>query len=199
MTLSDMLRLIRRQIVWLVLGGLIGLAVAFAVAMASPKTYQAHTSLYFTTRDATDAASLSQGADYIQTQIRSYPLLATAPDVLAGVSKETGIAAGELPGRVSTSVPTDSAVLDITASAERPEEAATLATAVAKHVSAEIQRVETRPGQQQSPIRATTVVAASTPSAPVAPNVPVHLIVGLAIGLLCGFLVAVARELSRRS
>lgn len=199
MSLSDLISLLRRQIVPVVGGVLLGLALAFTAAMTVPKTYEAHTTLYFTAVDARDAAALSQGAQFVQSQIRSYPLLVTSPEVLTAVAREVGGQESDLAHRVTSEVPTDSTLLAITASGESPEAAATLADSFARHFTTQIQRIETRPGARQSPIRATTVVPATAPSKAVAPDVRIYLILGAGAGLLLGLLIAVAREFLRRS
>ncbi|WP_226345645.1 YveK family protein [Agilicoccus flavus] len=198
MSLTDLVRIVRRRIVWVIGVTLLGALAGLAAASLLPKTYEAHTSLYVTSTDSRDAAALSQGAEYVQSQIRSYPLIVTAPAVLAAVSRDTGVPPAELASQVSAAVPTDSAVLDITTTARDAEAAATTASSFARNFGAEIQRIETRAGGQ-SPIRVSTIQPATPPTSPVAPNVRIYLLIGLMLGLVLGLLAAVVRDLMSRS
>lgn len=197
MSLTELTRIVRRRLGWVMAATLLGALIALAAAMLLPKTYQAHTSLYVTSTDSRDAAALSQGAQYVQSQIRSYPLLVTAPAVLQAVAKDTGIPEGDLASQVSADVPTDSAVLNITTTGHDPAVTAAVAASFARNFGVQIQGIETRTGQQ-SPIRVSTVQPATPPTSAIAPNLRIYLLIGLGLGLALGLLAAVVRELMSR-
>lgn len=198
MTLRDLAGIFRRRLVWVVAITVLGGVLGFVATLVVPKTYEAHTTLYFTATDNRDAAALSQGAQYVQSQIRSYPLLITAPAVLEPVSEDTGLAPDAVEAAVSASVPTDSALLDITTTSPDPDQAAALANSFATRFSAQIQQLETRPGERSSPIRVSTVAPASAPESPAQPSVSRYLLIGLVGGLILGALAAVIRDLLAR-
>ncbi len=199
MNLTDVLGVLRRRWATVAGGLLLGLLVAGLALWLLPKTYESSTSLYVTATDDSDASALSQGATYVQNQIRSYPMLVTSPSVMQAVAAETGLGTpGELAGQVTAQVPTDSAILAISATGEDPQSAAVLASSVARHFGTEIIELEKRPGQEASPVRLTVVQPASPPDQAAEPSASILLVLGAAGGLLVGFILAIVRESTAR-
>lgn len=198
MSVTEMLQVLRRGWLWVLAGLVLGGLVALAAFLATPKAYQSQTTLYVTATDSGNAAALSQGASYVQSQIRSYPMLVTAPTVLERVAADTGVAASDLADSVTAEVPADSSLLTITATADDPQRAVAIAGSLGRHSGEQIQKLETRPGAA-SPIRITAVAAPVAPSAPAGPSLKTYLPLGLVLGTLLGFVgVAVRHVASRR-
>lgn len=199
MSFGDILGTLRRRYLWLLVLTVLGGGLGWGVARATPKTFEATTVLFITATDDRNAAALSQGAEYVQNQIRSYPMMLLSPAVLQGVQRDTGLGLdGSLYSRVAAQVPTDSSLLNITVAAGEPGEAAILARAFAKNFSSQIAALETRAGSRTSPIRVTTVEPAVVPLAPTKPVVRNYLMLGLVGGFLLGLVAAVIREVLGR-
>lgn len=195
MSLHAAIKMMRRQWVWILIPVLLGGTLGWGIARVSSKTFAASTVLFVTATDDANAAALSQGATYIQNQIRSYPMLIASPAVVQGVERDTGLGGdGTLTARVSAIVPTDTSLINITVTAGSPVEATILANGFAKHFTEQIIALEARPGSDRPPVAVTVVEPAVAHAAPVKPVVRDFLLIALGIGALVGLITAAIRE-----
>ena len=183
---------------WLLLVGLLlGLLGSLAYTRASPDTYEATVSVYFTPARGETVAELSQGSTYTQSLMPSFARLAVEPDVLRPVIDDLNLSVSprQLASRVTAEAPIDTLLLAISASSERPEEAAAIADAVGRQLRIAVEEL-TPPGDENiRPIRVTTLAAAQVPSSPIAPSAFRNGVLGLALGLALGVTAVFVREL----
>lgn len=192
--------LLRRRWLTVVVVTAVSLLAGGAATAFMPKKYASEALLYVSAVGAEDAGSLAQGTTFIQSQIKSYPTLVTAPTVLEKVRELSGTAAGtgDLASRVTTTVPTDSTLMRLVVQGEDPAQAAELASAFATAVIQEITRLETRPDSKVTPVRVALVDQPVAPSGPVSPSpIPILAAAGL-LGVLIGLAVAVILDRIRK-
>ncbi|MGZ8176977.1 YveK family protein [Williamsia sp. SKLECPSW1] len=149
--MSEILELVRRRLVFIVLCGIVAVAVPAALATASPDSYRA-TSRLFVGTSAQDVTAANQGNLAAQSRVRTYGLMAVGPELLARAAQSSGvgITGSELAKRISVSTPPDTVLLDIAATAGDAQEAAALSDAVAQQLVSLVSQAE-RPLRGGSP------------------------------------------------
>lgn len=198
MSLGDFLGLLRRRWAWVAGVALLAVSVAGIGSAAADRSYTATSGVFFSLEFGDSASDLAQGSTYTQNQVASYALLARTPTVLGPVIEreglETDVAA--LAGQLSTSVVTDTVVVEIAATDRSPARAATIANAVAEQLGRVVEELAPVSDSGDPTVRATTVTVAEPPGAPTAPRTRLNLAVGLLAGLLLGVLAALARDVT---
>jgi len=186
----------RRRWRWVVGLSLAGLLAAVAVISTTTPTYRASATVFFSLQFGGSASDLVQGSTYAQNQVVSFAALATTPAVLQPVVDALGLTttASALAAQVSAQAPTDTVLVEVTASDTSPAGAARIANAVAASLGTQVEALAPTDEQGAPNIEATTVTPAEAPSSAATPQVLLDLAVGLALGLLLGIGCAVARE-----
>lgn len=196
MELRDYLRIMRRRWVsiLLVAGVLLGLAVAFT-ALKTP-SYSSHARLFVTTTAQSDQGGLLQGSQFSAQRVKSYADLVTSRELANRVAEDLNLSGGPgaLSGMVSASVVPDTVNLQLTVTDVDAHEAQRVAQAYAEQLTDLVRELETPPGETTAPVKATIVDSASYSATAVSPSWPRNIGLGLILGLLCGFGVAVLRE-----
>lgn len=171
---------------------LVGLGLAAAVTFTQTPQYGARSQLFVSVKGGTTATDVIQGNTFAEKRVTSYVNLATSPRVLEAVGKELGLADGakELAGKVVASTPPQTVLIDINVTDTNPERAAEIANSSAEQLISAVGEVE-----DVSIVRLSVFERAVPAMAPSSPRVPLNLVVGLALGLLTGFGVAVLREM----
>ncbi|MFC4806848.1 polysaccharide biosynthesis tyrosine autokinase [Falsarthrobacter nasiphocae] len=186
---------------------LLGLAAAMGWAAVQPRTYTAHSTGQVTTGN-NDNLGLALAADQLaRSKATQFKALATSPAVAKAAVSKAGIdlSPDAALGRVSVSVPLDTAQLEISAKGSTPDEARKLADAWVAALGDEAQKIEnggskpkasssSSPEGQSSVIRVVSISQAALPGAPSSPNLKVALAIGLLAGLLAGFIYALVKS-----
>ena len=195
MTVQDYLRLVRRHWVIVLIGLVLGLAAGGGGSLLISPQYQASAKLFVSTQSSGTNSDLLQGGNFAQQRVRSYADVATSPEVLAPVIDTLHLDSTpqELAGRVRAAAQTDTVLLSITTTDSSPDQAVRITDAVAAQLVATIDELE-RPESGPSPVKATVVQPAATPTAPVTPDIPRNAALGGILGLLLGVGIALLRE-----
>ena len=175
---------------------LLTLAAVSAATLMMPKAYTASTRVFFAV--AGDSVSaLAQGSSFVEQQMASYAEVATSPKVLDKVVEQLGLSTTsvELADSIEATVSVDTVIIEIAATDPNPDQAARIADAVATELAKAARDLTPSLANGSEAVRATTLAAAQVPTSPSSPNVLRNLGVGLILGLLLGFGIAVLRKL----
>jgi succinoglycan biosynthesis transport protein ExoP len=187
---------------WRLIGvcALAGLFAAAAYAFSTTPQFTATASVYVYVSGGDSTQQLAQGSTFAQNQVRSYALLAGQPVVLEPVIQELGLSttATELAKTVTTNVPLDTVVLEISTTNPSAEEAAATANAIAKQMGVAISTFTpaTSPGAKETSIQTSVIASAPVPPFPSSPNKKRDIAGGLLLGLVFCVGVAVIKELT---
>ena len=197
MELRDYFRVIRKR--WRVIVAVVLVAVAAAAVATSlsPKIYEAQTQLFVSTSGGNDASALLQGSSFTQQRVQSYADIITTPAVLGPVIDQLGLntTPGKLAGHITASVPLNTVIIHVAVNDTSPAQAARIADAVGKQFTKTVADLESVSDKSPSPVKVSIVSAPSTPTAPVSPRPVRNLGLGLVLGLLVGFGLALLRDL----
>lgn len=195
MELSDYIRILRKNWLVIVATTLIGIAVAAGYSLTRTPMYEASSRVFVSTEAGGSVAELQQGGSFALQRVGTYVQLAESPLVLNPVIAELGLegTADRLAAQVSSSSPLNSFLIDISVEDADPVMAADLANAIAASLTAAVETIETREGQDSSPVMLSRVKDALPPLSPVSPNVPLNLALGGLVGLAAGLGIAVLR------
>lgn len=196
MELRDYLKVLRRRWLWiLVAATAVGAAAAAFTSLQTPQ-YASNARLFVSTSE-TDSTALFQGGQFSAQRVKSYADLITSRELAERVIDDLGLDLGpvELARQVEASVGIDTVNLTLKVSDPDPHEAQRIAQAYAESLVDLVRELETPPGQTEPPLKATIVDNASISTSPVSPQPVRNLGVGVLIGLIVGFGLAVLREL----
>ncbi len=195
MTVRDYIRLLRRHWIVVLCAFALGLAASGVGSYLMKPQFQAQARLFVSTQAGQTNADLMQGGSFTQQRVQSYADVATSPQVLQPVIDELHLkeTSGQLARRVTAQAPTDTVIITLSVTDPKARQAATVADAVAKSLVQAIGQLE-RPATGPSPVKATIIEHASTPRAPVSPNIPLNLALGTVLGLLIGIGIGLLRE-----
>ncbi|WP_409329166.1 polysaccharide biosynthesis tyrosine autokinase [Trujillonella humicola] len=198
MDLHEFLQLLRRRWRWVVSTALAGVLAALGVSLATPASYTAGSSVFFSLGFGSSANELFQGSAFAQSQVASYAMLATTPAVLDPVvdELELDVSARALASRVSTEVVSGTVVLRVYVTDASPEVAAELTNAVTEQLIETVADLAPEAADGQATVEGTTVTPAVPPSAPSSPKTMLNVAVGLLAGLVLGVGLAVVRDLT---
>ena len=198
MELSDYLKLVRRRwvsiaLITILLGGL-----AAAYTFTQTKQYASSAKLFVSTTsaDANDAGTINAGGQFSVARVQSYAGLVTSRQLAATVIQELdlSVAPEDLAKEVTASVALNTVNLTLTVTNPDPHRAQQIAQAYAEALTDLVRQLETPPGKNQAPIKATIVDNASYSDMAVAPKSIRNCALGAVLGLLIGFGIAVLRE-----
>ena len=196
MDLREYLRTLRRNWLLILAVTLIALTASGAYTLLQRPQYQASSSVFVSTRSASTAADLSSGSDFSRQVVTSFVTVARSPYVLTPVIRQLGLheSPSTLAGRISVSVPADSSVMQITASARGGVEAAKIANAVAGQLTRAVVDLTPNETGAASAVKVTQIQSAAAPSAPASPRPLLNLLLGGLAGLAVGLITATIRD-----
>lgn len=187
---------------WKVIGAaaLVGAILFGAYSMLATPQYRATTTLFFYLSGADSTTALLQGSTYAQNQVRSFALLAEQPVVLDPVIKELNLpeTSIQLSKQVTTTVPLDTVVMDVSVTDTSPTQAAAIANAIGKQMSAAITNLSPagEAAGKTATVRVSTVAPATVPQYAYSPNTKLNTAIGLVLGAIIGAAVVVVRALT---
>lgn len=201
MELRDYVAVLRKYWISIVGVTLLGIASAAIVTLATPPTYTARTAVFISVRGGDSAGELLQGANYATNQVRSYAQVATTPTVLQPVIDKLGLQTtpARLAGAVTTSIPTNTAIVKVSVVDRDPEQSARIAQATSEQLVATVDQLSPSDASGKRAVVATIVTPATIPVERTTPRATLNLAVGLLVGLLLGFGQAVLRNTLDRS
>ncbi|SJN40833.1 Tyrosine-protein kinase Wzc [Microbacterium esteraromaticum] len=203
MDLRDFIRVFRRQLVVIIAMTVIGLCAGAIVGLVTPQRYEASTQLMVSV-DAGSTSSpveLTQGNSYAQQVVESYRSVLTSSLVLQPVIDDLGLdlTTDQLAAKVSTSLGTRGVIITTTVSDANPGQAARIANAIGDSFATVItDELERREQATSYRIRIIPVQPATVPTKPVAPNLPLSIMLGAVLGLGAGIGIALLRQVLDR-
>ncbi len=199
MELTNVARVVGRRWRWVAAGVVLALGgAALAAALATP-VYVAQTLLFVSTPTLGTTSDLLSGSSFTQQRVQSYPRVVTSERVLEPVVEELDLPStpAELAEVVSTDVPRESVLLEISVSDPDPERAAGVVNAVATSFITVVNELESPvDGDVASPVRITVIEPATVPDAPTGPSLPLVLAAALVVGVVLGTAAALLRARS---
>ncbi len=196
MDLSQFLGALRARwkFVFVTLG--LGALITALVTVLVPPTYGSTATLLISTPSTgvTDSYSASLTA---AQRAESYANLAKSSDVLTRVAErlDNEVSAADLAKQVDASVVETTLLLRVDARAKSPDLAQAIATVESDEIIRLVKNLETPSDEDvPAPIIARVAGKASLSTAPVTPNVPLNLAVGLLLTLLIGIAGALVRD-----
>ncbi|WP_435743039.1 polysaccharide biosynthesis tyrosine autokinase [Microbacterium sp. PMB16] len=198
MDFPDYVRVLRRQVVLIVAGLLIGLSTGALIAMLTPQRYEASADLMVTVQvaDAATTAERALATGYARQVVETYRVIATSSLVLAPVIEDLDLpmTPAGLAARITATVPPNSAIITIAVADGNPGQAARIANAVTESFTTLItETLEKRDQETAYSVRLVTLQPAQVPTAPVAPNLQLSLTAGALVGLAAGIGIALLR------
>jgi succinoglycan biosynthesis transport protein ExoP len=194
--LHEYLKLLRRNLILLVVMVDLGLGLAVAYSLLRPPTYSATAELFVSTQQASNAQDLSQGGNYAQQVVKNYAYAATTPYVLLPVIQKLGLhtTPARLKDQVSVDAPSSLTLIKITATDGSAVRSAQIANEVSSSLARAVPVLSPSGTGQASPVKIKQVTPAVAPDTPASPNVPLNLGIGLLTGLILGLGIAVIRD-----
>lgn len=195
MTLAELANLVKRYWFRLIVITLVGASSGFGWALVQPKLYESTASAIVTTGPSDSVGTAAVAARFAQDRIKSYQSLVKSRTVAEFVIHKLGLNQGtvDLINQVSGLVQQDSAVLEITATAGNPKDAARLAEAWVQGMIFAVDRLESVGGQGaggKSIVHLASFDSATTPKAPFSPDFNGAIAIGSLAGFLLGFAYA---------
>lgn len=197
MELREYATILMKNWVLIVVASILGIAAGAGFSLLATPEYQSRTQLYVSVRSGSGTTSeLAQGATFSRQIVNSYVDVVTSGVVLEPVVEKLGLemTASQLATYITAASPSDTALINITATSPSPEQAAEIANEVGESFKNVVQtELEPDSDTGTSPINLTTVQTANTPTSAVSPNIPMNIVLGLLVGFALGVGIAVLR------
>lgn len=196
MELREFFRIVHRGWLIIVLAILAGIGAAATVSLLQNPQYEAETRVYVSTDSASTVAELGQGTTYTQQIVESFVEVTTTPRVLQPVIDELGLdyTSAELAEETVVTAGNNTVLMEITVTDEDPAMAAEIANAVTASLIGVVSEITPSATGDASSISVEILQEAVGPEFPVAPNVPLNLVLGFLVGLTLGVAIAVLRD-----
>lgn len=197
MTIAQFGQVVRRSWVAVVALTVLGVLVGATATFLQTPTYAANAQLFVSASAASKTGTdLNQAGTFVQSEVKSFSELITSPQVLEPVVARLNLRTSPqaLASKVGVTVPLDTVLIDLEVKDTSPTRARDIANEIARQSRVVMQALVNPQGQNVSPVKVTVTQWATTPLAPAAPRKKLNLALGLLAGLVCGCVVAVARE-----
>nr|WP_221218909.1 MULTISPECIES: polysaccharide biosynthesis tyrosine autokinase [unclassified Mycolicibacterium] len=176
---------------------LVAVLGALAYTFATTPQYQATTRLFVSTSSGSSLNDLYQGNRFSQERVLSYTELLMGETLAQRTIDKLNLdmSAEQLKGKVKATAKPDTVLIDVSVLDPSPVRARDIANAMSDEFVLLITELETPPqGATKADARVVVEQRASIPAAPVVPNPPRNIALGLAAGLLLGVGIAVVRD-----
>ncbi|GAA2021992.1 polysaccharide biosynthesis tyrosine autokinase [Terrabacter terrae] len=200
MELQDYLNVIRKR--WMIIAAvaLVTLGLAAAYTALTPRTYAATTEFFVRTSGDDTTSALQQGNTFTQARVKTYSQALETDRVLDPVIQQVGMSTTwqKLADQVTATVPLDTVLIDVTVTDRSAANAQRIAAAISDVFPKQIRELEST-GTQASPITVKVLKTAEADPDPVSPKPVRNLALGLVLGLLLGFGLALLRDVLDKS
>jgi len=196
MSLREYLNVVRKRWVAILLILLASLSVGTAATLLSPKLYASTTRVFVSTQTPDTASDLLTGNNFTQQRVKSYADIVTSPLVLDPVvaQRQLGVTYEQLSSRISTNVPLNTVIIEITVLDPSPHQAANIADAVSRSLAETVDSLETSANHTQSLVKVSIIQPGDVNLTPDSPKPVLNLGLSFLIGLILGFGFAIIRE-----
>ncbi len=196
MELRDYIRILRKR--WVAIAALtvMGLIVAAAVSLLTPRSYTASTQIFVSTSQGDSVSDLTSGNTFAQARIKSYADMTTTARVLQPVITKLGLdtTVGGLSSNVAASAALNTVILSVSVTDGSAEQAAAIANAIGSVLPTVVDEIERTDATGTSPVKLSTIEPATAPTSPSAPNIKLNVALGALVGLALGLGLAVLIE-----
>lgn len=198
MELQDYIRILKRNWVLILVITLLTTALTAAWTLTRTPVYQAQSKLYVSVRTGdASVGELQQGTNYARQAVASYVDIVTTSIVTDQVAAQLdgGLTSQQVAGKLSASSPSNTVLINIAATDTDPAVAAEIANTTSA-VFSEVVTDQLEKPSEGSPARVQidVVEPAQVPSTPISPNAQRNIVLGLLLGLMLGFGVAILRS-----
>lgn len=198
MTLQDFIKLLRTRWITVAVTTLVVLLGAVAVTLLTTPLYEASTRLFVSssTSDAR-ASDLYQGNRLSQDRVRSYTQLVMGETLAQRTIDKLGLdmSAKTLSDNVKATAKPDTVLIDVHVRDASPVRARDIANALSDEFVVMVRELETPEHGRSPDARVVVEQRASVPDHPVVPKKKRNIAVGLGLGVLLGFGLALLRDL----
>ncbi|EJZ11329.1 polysaccharide biosynthesis tyrosine autokinase [Mycolicibacterium vaccae] len=197
MNLQDIVRLIRARWLTVCVTVVVALLGAVAITLFTTPLYQASTRLYVSTSGGSSVAEMYQGNRLSQERVVSYTQLIMGQTLAQRTIDKLGLStsAGALQENVTAKAKPDTVLIDVTVLDASPVRARDIANTLSDEFVTLVRELETPESGARPDARVVVEQRASIPNGPVIPKTARNIGVGLALGLLLGFGIAVFRDM----
>jgi capsular exopolysaccharide synthesis family protein len=196
--LRDFIRVLRRSWIAISLLSVVGVGAAAAYMVLATPMYKASTQVFVSTESTGTPQDLVAGTTFSQQRVKTYASIATSPLALQPVIDRLNLTCtvAELAQRVAAVVPTDTTLIQITATDPNPQRSAEIANAVSQSLTKVVSKIEpSTKNANTSAVKLTRVQDATIPIKPSGNNSALTLAVGFAIGFILGIAFAIMRDM----
>lgn len=189
--ISELLNVLKKNIVMIISLGLIGLilASAYTLFIVDPQ-YDASTQLLVNEKNSEGSSIEATDITKNLQMISTYTELIKGPAILNGVQEAlaTDQTTNQLADKISITSPEGALVFLVTVTDADPYKAAEIANAVAGTFQNEI-------GTIMNSVDNVAITYKAVPNvSPISPNIPVNIIIGLLVGILIGIGISFVKE-----
>jgi capsular exopolysaccharide synthesis family protein len=196
-TVVDFIAFIRRNWKILVVAVLVGVSAMAAFSAVTPKVYDSSSAGFVIAATDGSSADAISGAQTAVTRANAYLPLISSSAVYERIESDPEANPGGEPlnGRLTAAVAPGSTLIEVTASAATPENAAALANGALAALADVIADIETQSTADRTPqITVVPLENAEPAAAPTSPDWLRNLLLGAAGGLVLGFVLAILRR-----
>ena len=196
LSLRDYWHILRKNWALVVVITFFASVVGAVFTVVSTPMYTSTTSLFVSTPSGANTSDLLTGSTFTQQRVKSYAGIVTSPSVLDPVVASLGLSDIKkvLPDRITSDVPLNTVVINITVTDESPYRAASIANAVGESLTNVVATLETPTGSSISPIKLSTIEPGTVADKPDSPKPLLNMALAVLAGLVIGFGVALLRE-----
>ena len=196
MNLQDLVRLVRNRWLTILVTALIIVLAALAYSVAQTPLYQASTRLFISTTSGSSASDLYQGNLYSQGRVISYTQLVMGETLAQRTIDRLGLdmSAQELKEKVTAKSKPNTVLVDVSVLDVSPVQARDIANAMSDEFVQVVRELETPTRGAKPEARVVVEQRASVPAKPVVPKTFRNLALGIIVGILSGFGVALLRD-----
>lgn len=196
MSIVDYVRILRKNVVLLIVMITVCGLCAAAVFLMQSREYTSQTELFVSTVEAANPDQKQIASAFVQERLRTYVDLANSRKVLEPVIRDLDldVTPEELADNVSASSDHGTVLLTVDATAASPGQAAQLSESVANNLTETITDLESRHGNAQSGIRLAVANDAVVPVSPDGPAWWLYVLLGMLFGAALGIAVALFRS-----
>jgi receptor protein-tyrosine kinase len=187
---------VRNRWLTILVTALITVLAALAYSVAQTPLYQASTRLFISTTSGSSASDLYQGNLYSQGRVLSYTQLVMGETLAQRTIDRLGLdmSAQELKEKVTAKSKPNTVLVDVSVLDASPVQARDIANAMSDEFVQVVRELETPTRGAKPEARVVVEQRASIPAKPVVPKTFRNLALGIIVGVLAGFGIALIRD-----